>query len=823
MSERITYFADVLMPLPVHEVFTYRVPFEMNAHVLFGQRVIVPFGKSKLLTGVIVSIHQNIPKEYQAKYIEYLLDEEAIITQNQLKLWQWIRSYYMAPLGDVMNAALPANFKLSSETTIILHPEFEGSHALDEKASIIVETLEIKEKLNLKEISELLGIKTVQPVIKKLIEANIVISQEALKERYTPKSITGYQISETFRDAELMQDYLASIEFKVAKKKQLDTLLLLLNASAKSSFPISKRELVEAGANTSSLLSLEKNGIIDSCRIKVSRLANNIKNENHLPTLTSAQKEAFDKINEEFKSKLVCLLHGVTGSGKTTVYIHLIEQALKEGKQVLYLIPEIALTTQLISRLSAYFGEQIGVYHSRFNQNERVEIWNNILKNKQNKYRIIIGARSAVFLPYQELGLVIIDEEHENTFKQNDPSPRYHGRDVAMVLANQQNAKVLLGTATPSLESYYNCSNNKFGLVELKDRYKEMKMPGIELVDMKKEAKQKTMQSHFSSKMMEAISEALEKKEQIILFQNRRGYNPLWSCEVCSWTPECTQCDISLTYHKQSNTLKCHYCGYSIPPVGSCKKCGSNRIKMIGYGTEKIEDELGLLFPKNKINRLDYDTTKKKNAYEKILSDFDDGKIDVLIGTQMVTKGLDFNNVGLVGVLDADMLLNRPDFRAYERAFQLMVQVAGRAGRIKKQGKVIIQTRKTDQWVLDLVKDHDYKKFYHLEITERKNFFYPPYYKLINLTLRHKDEKKLQHVAEQFAVKLKESYKERVLGPQTPLVKRIQNYYLKVIKIKYERDISDRKLKSHLQSQINDFYTVPSNKSIRISIDIDPN
>jgi len=823
MSERITFFADVLIPLPIHEVFTYRVPFEMNDYVLFGQRVIVPFGKSKLLTGIIVSVHENIPKKYQAKYIEYLLDDQAIISKSQLKLWKWISAYYMAPLGDVMNAALPANFKLSSETSIILHPDFDYNNSLDPKEETIVDSLQIKEKLNLKEISELLGIKTVQPIIKKLIENNVVISHEALKERYTPKTISCYRFSEMFKDPDLLSDYLSSIENKPAKKKQLDSLLIFINEVNKNKTPIAKKSLLEKGANNSSLLTLEKNGIIESYRFQISRLSSNENKISSLPLLSTDQKSALENLKTHFKDKMTCLLHGVTGSGKTTVYIHLIQEQLKLGKQVLYLIPEIALTTQLISRLSAYFGEQIGVYHSRFNQNERVEIWNNILRNNKNKYRIIIGARSAVFLPYQELGLIIIDEEHENTFKQTDPSPRYNGRDVAMVLASHQNANVLMGTATPSMESYYNAKNGKFGLVELNQRYKNLEMPLIEFADMKQEKKQKTLLSHFSSKIIDAINISLENKEQIILFQNRRGYNPLWSCEVCSWTPHCTQCDISLTYHKHSNTLKCHYCGYSIAPVGSCKDCGSNRINMLGFGTEKIEDELSLIFPDINVKRLDYDTTQKKNSYEQILNDFDQGKINILIGTQMVTKGLDFNNVSLVGILDADMLLNRPDFRAFERAFQLMVQVAGRAGRKEKQGKVIIQSRKIDHWVLDLVKEHEYKKFYHIEIVERENFFYPPYYKLINLTLRHKDEKKLSHAAKEFADKLKISYKERVVGPQNPLVKRIQNYYLKIIKIKFEKNIADQKLKNHLQNEINSFYAIPGNKSIRISIDIDPN
>ncbi|MEO9258253.1 MAG: primosomal protein N', partial [Crocinitomicaceae bacterium] len=539
--------------------------------------------------------------------------------------------------------------------------------------------------------------------------------------------------------------------------------------------------------------------------------------------LSEAQQIALDQIRSSFEEKDVCLLHGVTGSGKTEIYEELIQEQLDLGKQVLFLLPEIALTTQLIERLSKYFGDLIGVYHSKFNQNERVEIWNALLENNATKFRIILGARSSIFLPFQNLGLVIVDEEHENTFKQQDPSPRYHARDTSIVLAKYHHAKVLLGSATPSIETYFNTQENKFGLVELNERFGKVQLPEILCADLQKERKQKTMHAHFSSFLIENMKEALENKEQIILFQNRRGFTPIWRCEVCDWTPVCKNCDVTLTYHKHSNILKCHYCSYFTPPVGSCGKCGSNRLNMLGFGTEKIEDDLELMFPDTKIGRLDLDTTRSKNAYKDILQRFDRREFDILIGTQMVTKGLDFDNVSLVGILDADMLLRYPDFRAFERSFQLMTQVAGRAGRKSKRGKVIIQTGDPDNWIIQQVIRNDYQTMYKQEIIERRNFHYPPFFKLITIKLKHKSEMQLEGSSAELGMALKNVFGDRILGPEYPLIKRIQNYYIKVITIKVERDASQKKVKDRITEIIDKYYASPSNKSVRISIDVDPN
>lgn len=827
MTERKTLFADVILPVPIYQLFTYRLPHEMNDLVSAGIRVVVPFGRGKLITGIITKIHENIPTTYQTKYVEYILDEHPIITKNQFQFWEWISQYYMAPIGDVMNAAMPSNFKLASETKIVLHPDFDLNQVqqLNERQIEIIDVLEVKESLDLKEISELLNIKTVHPIVKSLIDLNIILSLEELNEKFTPKTALFVEFSSDLLTDQKIEALISDLENNPRAKKQLEAVLLLLTEGdyKENNFtPVLRKTLEEKGVSISSLNTLEKNQIIIQRKYEISRFNNSNKDLKAFKTLAPSQLTALNEIKDSFKKYTVSLLHGVTGSGKTEIYVELIKEQIEKGKQVLFILPEIALTTQLIQRLSNYFGDLIGVYHSKFNQNERVEIWNNVLHNNPNRFRIIIGARSSIFLPFQDLGLIIVDEEHESSFKQYDPSPRYNARDCAIVLGHQFKAKVLLGSATPSIESYYNAKNDKYGLITLKERFGGIQMPEILCADLKKERKYKSMQSHFSSFLIDEMRDALNKGEQIILFQNRRGYTPMWQCEVCNWTPKCTNCDVSLTYHKQTNTLKCHYCGHISAPIGTCGACGSNRIKMLGFGTEKIEDELSIFFPNKTIQRMDLDTTRAKNAYEQIIHDFENRNIDILVGTQMVTKGLDFDNVSLVGVLDADMLLNRVDFRAFERSFQLISQVAGRSGRKKKRGKVIIQTGDPDNWVLQKVINHDFVGFYESEVIERNNFFYPPYYKIIHITIQHKEENILNHNALELANELRSVFKERILGPEYPVVKKIRNYYLKMIKIKVERDAPDKKVKERIQEIVNNFYIKPKNKSTRISIDVDP-
>lgn len=826
MSERKTLFVDVILPVPIHREFTYRVPFELNEQVFAGARVIVPFGKAKLITGIITDIHERIPEQYQTKYIEHLLDEQPIITPIQYNFWKWISNYYMAPIGDVMNASLPSNFKLASETKIVLHPDYSiDLKFLTDREQEIVLALEMREVLDLKEISELVGIKTIQPIIKQLIDKKAVLSLEELNDKFTPKTAVFIQLTPRYLLEENLNGYIQSIEQIKSKEKQLEALLSVLqfgNYNNETLSPILRKDLVENGVSQSSLNTLEKNGIILQQKLEITRLATLSEEDQTFKPLSISQNIALDEIHAAFDENKVALLHGVTGSGKTEVYVQLIQENLDLGKQVLFILPEIALTTQLIQRLSAYFGEQIGVYHSKFNQNERVEIWNNVLNNNPNKFRIVLGARSSIFLPFQDLGLIIVDEEHESSFKQYDPSPRYNARDCSIVLGAMHKANVLLGSATPSLESFQNAKTGKYALVSMNERFGNVRLPEILCADVRKERRQKSMQSHFTTFLIDHVREALNLKEQVILFQNRRGYTPLWMCEICNWTPKCQNCDVSLTYHKHTNSLKCHYCSYNIPPVGSCSACGSNRLNMLGFGTEKIEDELSLMFPDKVIKRLDLDTTRSKNAYSTLLNDFDERKIDILIGTQMVTKGLDFDNVNLVGVLDADMLLNRTDFRAFERSFQLMTQVAGRSGRREKRGKVIIQTGDPEHWVIQKVIEHDFIGFFDSEIIERGNYFYPPFFKIIEITLKHRDENVLNKGALDLASALRNIFKERVLGPEFPVVKRIQNLFLKTITLKIERDANDKKVKERIHQLVDEFYSVPINKSIRVIIDVDP-
>ena len=822
MDERKTLFADVILPVPVHKEFTYRVPYEMNDYIQGGVRVVVPFGKSKYYTAVVTKVHEHVPADYSAKYLEYILDESPIITGTQYAFWKWIAKYYMAPIGDVLNAALPANFKLASETKILLHPDYEKGISLTEKEELVLETLEIREELTLKELSEILAVKNVHPLIKQLIDKGAVVTREELNQKYTPKKESFVCINPVFSEEEL-GEVLSSLEANKSKASQLDGLLLImkLRIDLKQHY-IPKKVILEAGMSASTLNTLERNGYVLIEKLEVSRLKSEDTEDKEIKQLSEAQETAFRQIQESFEKQFVTLLFGVTGSGKTEIYMKLIKEQLDLGKQVLFLLPEIALTTQLIQRLSVYFGDYIGVYHSKFNQNERVEIWNNVLADNPSKFRLIVGARSSVFLPFKNLGLIIVDEEHESSFKQYDPSPRYNARDASLVLAKLHNAKVLLGSATPAMETYYNAANGKYGLVELTTRYGGVRLPEIQCADMRKARIQKSMQSDFSTFLVDQMKETLKNGKQIILFQNRRGYTPLWMCEICHWTPKCTNCDVSLTYHKHTNSLKCHYCSYVQAPVGTCSACGSTRIKMLGFGTEKIEDDIAIILPEATVQRLDLDTTRNKNAYENILNDFGEGKINVLIGTQMVSKGLDFKNVALVGILDADLMLNRSDFRAFERSFQLMSQVAGRAGRDSERGKVVIQTGDVDHWVIQKVHQHDYVGFYQSEIIERKNFFYPPFFKLINITLKHKDEHLVSSAAQSMANLLREVFKERVLGPEFPAVKRIQNQFLKQIKLKIERDAPDSKIKDKITELIDSFYSKAEFKSIRVVIDVDP-
>lgn len=826
MSERVTYFVDVILPLSIPNTFTYRVPFELNSEIGIGIRVIVPFGKSKYYTAIIRKIHEEVPTKYTAKYIEGVLDLERIVTDRQFLLWDWISDYYMADLGDVMNAALPSNFKLASETKISLHPEFDLAEVeLSAKEFLITESLELRGELTIKEVADILGIKTVQPLIKKLIDKRVATVSEELFAKYSTKYALFVSISESIKSEDEMSLLLNALEESKRNVKQVNALLSVIEKTGwytGNPIPVLKKSFVDEGISDSVLGTLAKKDLISIFSAEISRLVPSSDETNAIKGLSPAQTAAHDKIKNEFASKEVVLLHGITSSGKTEIYVKLIQEQLQSGNQVLFLLPEIALTTQLISRLKKYFGDLVGVYHSRFNQNERIEIWNKVLTNDPKQFRIILGARSSVFLPFQKLGLIIVDEEHENSFKQYDPSPRYNARDTAIVMGTLYKAKVLLGSATPSIETYFNAVEGKFGLVELNERFGGVQTPEILCADLEKETKLKTMKSHFSSFLIEKMTETLENKQQIILFQNRRGYNPIWSCELCAWTPQCKNCDVSLTYHKSSNALKCHYCGYFTSPPTSCGKCGSKKLNMIGFGTEKVEEELAIYFPKIKIARMDLDTTRAKNSYQTIISDFENREIDVLIGTQMVTKGLDFDNVGLVGVLSADQMLKFPDFRAFERSYHLMSQVAGRAGRNTKRGSVVIQTFEPNHWIIQKVMAHDFIGMYTQEIIERRNFHYPPFFRIIVIKMRHRMKDTLEFGGAVLTKSLQDVFKDRVLGPEIPPVGRVRNFHLMNIRVKFERDASPKKVKTIIKEKIDAFLNQHDFRSILIDIDVDP-
>jgi primosomal protein N' (replication factor Y) len=827
MEEGTTKFVDVILPLALPQTYTYRVPREWNEVIGIGQRVIVQFGKGqKQYSAIIEKVHHAPPKNYQAKYLLDVLDDHPIVYEEQLQFWRWMSAYYMAHIGEVMNAALPGGLRLASETRILLHPSYRAVvDFLSDEEYLVVEALELRNVLNLTEIAQILNVKYVHTKIKSLIEKKAVMVEEEIRQRYKPKMVDYVRLSEKAKDEEVLKNYFNELE---KAPRQLELLMAYLQVSrfySSDKKPVKKLALQKMTNASASLVNeLVKKEVFEVYQLEAGRLTTQ-KASTVLKELNQHQQQALEGIKAAFEEKEVCLLHGVTSSGKTEVYIHLIKEAIEQGKQVLYLLPEIALTTQIVERLQAIFGEKVGVFHSRFNENERVEVWNNVLKFKEGEYKdfqIILGARSALFLPFHNLGLVIVDEEHENTFKQYDPSPRYQARDAAIVLARMQGAKTLLGSATPSVESYRNTQEEKYAIVNLHKRFGEIQLPEILVADVKEATKKKKMKSHFSPELLKMMEECLEEEKQIILFQNRRGYSPILLCETCGNAPQCVNCDVSLTYHKYKRELNCHYCGYHIAIPSSCPSCGDTNLHVKGFGTEKIEEELALFLPEAKVARMDLDTTRAKKAYHQLITAFQEKEIDILVGTQMVTKGLDFEDVGLVGILNADNMLHFPDFRAYERSFQLMSQVSGRAGRKGSRGKVLIQTYNPEHQVIRQVIDNDFATMYKNELIDRRNFHYPPFYRLIEITLRHREREKLYHSAQVLAKMLRGKFGERILGPEEPGVARIRNYYHQNIMLKLEKKASPAKAKEILRELLNTFTTESDHKAIRISINVDP-
>lgn len=810
------YFIDVILPIPIQKTFTYSINEEEYNFLKEGMRVAVSFGKSKIYTALVYKIHNNEPTLYEAKEIHQILDEFPIVNKLQLKHWKWIAEYYMCALGDVYRASLPSAFLLESETIIYKNESFTDESVLIDDEFLIFEALQHQSQLTIHQIVDILDRKKVMPIVNSLLKKSAIYIKEEIYETYKPKLVKYVKLHSDYNADDSLNTLLEELS---RAKKQREAILTYFQLST-SKTPIKAKEL-ETKSNVSSAIlnSLVDKNILEFYHLKTDRI--NFKGDtNSLKKLNEFQEKALIEIKDAFLQKDVTLLHGITSSGKTEVYTKLIQEVLDKGQQVLFLLPEIALTTQIITRLQAYFGKQISVFHSKYSMNERVEVWNNVLENK-SKAQIILGARSSLFLPFSNLGLIVVDEEHETSYKQFEPNPRYNARDAAIVLAKMHLAKILLGSATPSLESYFNAQQNKYGFVELNSRFGNVQLPKIELIDIKEKHRKKEMKGHFSDKLLVLIQEALDEKEQIILFQNRRGFSPIVECKTCGVSPQCPNCDISLTYHKYKNELRCHYCNYQRAMPNNCSACGSNTLDTKGFGTEQIELELKELFPDYSIGRMDLDTTRGKFGYQKIIGAFEAREIDILVGTQMLSKGLDFDNVSLVGILNADTMLNFPDFRAHERAYQLMVQVSGRAGRSKKQGNVAIQTYNPYHQILQQVSTTDYQAMFKEQLQERWQFKYPPYYRLIKITLKHRDYTKVDSGINWLFKALYNSFGEHVLGPTAPVVARIRNQYIKNVVIKIPPKQSLANTKNQIQKIKNTFEAVKEFRPIRFIIDVD--
>ncbi len=780
-------------------------------------RVAVPFGKSKIFTALVYEIHQNAPTAYEAKEIHQILDEKPIITLKQLEHWQWIADYYMCSVGEVMRASVPTAFLLESETLVSKNDTLKEELLLDDEEFVIMEALGGQSDIKVQEISKLLDKKNVFPVLDKMLQKNLIRIKEEIFQEYKPKLISYVRVNERYQNEEKLHVMLDELQ---RAKKQYDAVLTYFSLQTSSKKPVKLKEL-QKKSNTSAAVikALVEKNIFEIYHLQTDRITFD-KATNPLKVLSEEQYVSLSEIQESFQNHDVTLFHGVTSSGKTEIFAHLIQDVLAAGKQVLYLMPEIALTTQIISRLQHFFGDKISVFHSKYSVNERVEVWNNVLENK-SKAQVILGARSSLLLPYSNLGLIVVDEEHETSYKQFDPAPRYHARDAAIVLAKMHNSPILLGSATPSVESFYNAKQKKYGYVALNRRFGNVLLPEIELIDIKEKHRKKQMNGHFSDRLLTMIQDALNEKEQIILFQNRRGFSPVVECTSCGVAPQCPNCDVSLTYHKFRNELRCHYCGFhrSLPKV--CPACENPTLDTKGFGTEQIELELESLFPDFKVGRMDFDTTKGKYGYHKIIDAFQSREIDILVGTQMLSKGLDFNNVSLVGILNADNMLNFPDFRAHERSYQLMVQVSGRAGRAKKRGKVGIQTFNPYHQILQQVTTNDYEKMYFDQLNERYQFHYPPVVRLVKITLKHKDFNKVDKAAIWLGKSLTNSFRENVLGPTSPSVSRIRNQHLKTILIKLPTGKPIKQSKEIIHRIIDSFQSIAEFRSIRLVLDVD--
>ncbi|NQY08717.1 MAG: primosomal protein N' [Flavobacteriales bacterium] len=817
-------YVEVIIPLALNGTFVYEVPNNLISDLAVGIRVVVPFGAKRSYCAVVKEIHNNKPTGYEAKLINAIIDGKPILTLKHLQFWEWMGKYYMCSVGDVMNAALPAGLKIDHSDSILLNQSLEyNKNVLSDNEYLVVDALELQGSLKVEELELIVSKKSVQEVVSTLIDMDIVHPERLITERYTPKLKAYVDLGKSLvADESLLEAKLAELKRAPKQTKVLLSLLHLSNYYGEGVKEVSKEELLlDADATSATVKQLADKGVVEIWQKELDRIDNSNAEIIELQTLSESQERAYGEIVSVHAKQQIVLLHGVTSSGKTEIYMKLIQDTFNQGKQVLFLVPEIGLTTQLTRRLASFFGNRLGVYHSKFNANERVEIWRKV-GTSEKSHSLIVGARSALFLPFKDLGLVIIDEEHETSYKQSEPAPRYHARDSAIKLASQFDAKVLLGTATPSVESYYNALSGKFGLVELMERFGNVSLPIISKIDLKREYKRKTMKAHLSKELFTAINDTLELGEQVMLFQNRRGYSPYLICLGCGEATKCINCDVSLTYHKGINRLKCHYCGYVETSSTSCKECGDTDLRLEGYGTEQIEEELEILFPQAKIARMDIDTTSKKDAFSRIIGDFETGVIDILIGTQMISKGFDFKNVSLVAIINSDNMLNFPDFRAFERSFQLIYQFCGRAGRREKTGKVLLQTFNPDHQVVTNILRHDYIGMYNSEIAEREAFKYPPFVRLIKIVIRHRTEAVCRSTSNQCGYGLKQQFGTRVLGPETPFLSRVRGYFIREILIKLEIASSLLHVKREIAQIIKKVKSTKGNSTCRIHIDVDP-
>ena len=817
LEGRGVVYAEIIIPSALPKNYTWSVPAHLQETSRVGCRVEVNLGKNKKYAGIIKRLHEDKPEFFETKDILNVLDVEPVVFEQQLRLWEWIASYYMCSEGEVMAAALPAHFKLSSETILVYNEEYgDDFSALDHDEYIVGEALLIKKELSLTEVQQILDSSHVYPVINRLIQKKVCFVWEALKQTYSPKKETYVLLNPDYDNEDKLSDLLNNW---TKAPKQMELLLSYLHLMKTEGEVVKSSLLKKSGASEAQLKGLVEKKILWTEKRIIDRIKYLPKNVQIDFELTGLQQKAFEQTLQQLQSKPVCLLHGVTSSGKTNIYIKLIEEYIKQGKQVLYMLPEIALTSQIIRRLQKHFGGYIGIYHSKFSQNERVERWNKV---KNGELRVILGARSSVFLPYQNLGLIICDEEHDASYKQQEPAPRYNGRDAAIYFASLFGAKALLGSGTPSVESYYNASNGKYGLVELFQRYGDLKLPPIEIIDTRKILQKDRTKVMLSPQLIEAVNEVIARNRQIILFQNRRGYSPYQVCSTCGWIPQCKYCDVSLTFHKLTNKLICHYCGTTYPPVHTCAACGSDKFVQRNFGTEKIEEQLQETFPDAKVARMDIDTVRGKNAHDVLIQQFEQKRIDILVGTQMVVKGLDFDNVDLVGILDADGLLHFADFRVNERAFQLMEQVSGRAGRKEDTGKVMVQTSQPAHPVLQFVQQHDFKNMFTEELKKRKEFFYPPFSRIIHISFKHKIKEVVERAAQVYADAMKIKYGQYIVGPAEPVIGRIRNQYLMELLLKLPRDGKTiNQCKKDLLEQVAILHQHKSFRSVTIVADVD--